>query len=127
MKRFIVVLLAIQLTLLAGCTFPFFGKPEAQSSGITESQEMVTVQDSEQLNQTANGLSGDGGTDTNTNTNTEATTGTTAETTTGTVTTDTAVNASGTAIVSSVASSVASASTGTAVDNAKTALAYGGT
>ena len=114
MKRFIVVLLAIQLTLLAGCTFPFFGKPEAQSSGITDGQDMVTVQGSEQLNQTANGLSGNGGTDTNTG----ATTGTTAETTTGTVTTDTAVNASGTAIVSSVASSVASASTGTAVDSA---------
>lgn len=43
MKRFIVVLLIIQMILLAGCTLPFFGKSKDQPSPIAEGQEMVQI------------------------------------------------------------------------------------
>lgn len=41
MKRFIAVLLIIQMILLAGCTIPFFGKSKDGTSPIAEGQEMV--------------------------------------------------------------------------------------
>lgn len=90
MKRFIVILLVIQLSLLAGCTVPFFGKSSAQPSGIAEGQGMIKVQENEQLK------SDDG-----------------AATTAGTVVSDVPTDASDAA----VASSVSSASTDTAVDS----------
>lgn len=90
MKRFIVILLVIQLSLLAGCTVPFFGKSSAQPSGIAEGQEMIKVQENEQLK------SDDG-----------------AATTAGTVASDVPTDASDAA----VASSVSSAPTDTAMDS----------
>lgn len=51
MKRFITILLVIQLLMLSGCTLPFFGKTE-EPSAIAEDQEMLKLQESEQTGNT---------------------------------------------------------------------------
>lgn len=57
MKRFIVILLVVQIILLTGCTFPFFGKSSVQPSGMTEGQEMIKLTDNELTNINGNGAS----------------------------------------------------------------------
>ncbi|MGE5614621.1 MAG: GerMN domain-containing protein [Bacillota bacterium] len=47
MKRFIVILLAIQTLMLSACSLPFFGRSANEPSAIAEDQEMIYARDSE--------------------------------------------------------------------------------
>jgi germination protein M len=57
MKRFIVVLLAIQVIMLAGCSLPFFGRSGNEPLAIAEEQDMVYVRESNDRDNTAEGAS----------------------------------------------------------------------
>lgn len=57
MKRFIVVLLAIQVFLLAGCSLPFFGRSGNEPLAIAEEQDMIYVRESDDKDNTAKGTS----------------------------------------------------------------------
>jgi len=57
MKRFIVILLAIQLVFLTSCTFPFFGKSSEKPSELNEGQEMIKLPDVDSTNVIGNGIS----------------------------------------------------------------------
>ncbi|HEX2945975.1 MAG TPA: GerMN domain-containing protein [Clostridia bacterium] len=112
MKRLIVVFLTIQLILLAGCTFPFFGGSKDEPSSIAEGQDMVKIDESGQTgsnagastNTAATGI----GTDKVAGTGTDNADGTRADKATGTGTD----NAAGTTATSS--GSAISANTGNA-------------
>ncbi len=54
MKRFMVLLPVILLSLSVGCTSLFFGKPSAQLSGLAEEQEMVKIPENGQINNCKN-------------------------------------------------------------------------
>ena len=60
MKRFIAILLVVQLLLLTSCTIPFFGKSSEQPSGLAEGQKMIELPKNEQL--INNGIISDNGT-----------------------------------------------------------------
>jgi germination protein M len=47
MKKFIVVLLAIAVLMLAACSLPFFGRSGNEPSAIAEDQDMIYARDSE--------------------------------------------------------------------------------
>lgn len=117
MKRLIAILLVIQLSLLAGCTFPFFGKNSPQNSGDTEGQEMINVLDNEQENITGSGISDSVSKDATNEVINEATndvaSGADTVTTAGAIVPPVLTDETGTEI----ASSVASASTGTDMDS----------
>ena len=78
MKRFIAVFLIIQLILLTGCTFPFFGKSKDDTSSIAEGQDMVQASEDDRLKVTDGGsinISGSGiGTNAGSNERTDNTT-----------------------------------------------------
>lgn len=58
MKRFISIFLVIQLILLTGCTFPFFGKAKEDPSAIAEGSEMIRAEEAGTENGTTVGPAG---------------------------------------------------------------------
>jgi len=57
MKRLIAIILVIQLILLTGCTFPFFGKSSGKPQEADEGQKMVKLTDEQKVSDTGTGIS----------------------------------------------------------------------
>lgn len=48
MRRFIIVILAINMLLFTGCTIPFFGKSTEEPPAITDERELISMSDKDQ-------------------------------------------------------------------------------
>lgn len=57
MKRLIVIILAIQIVLLTGCTFPFFGKSSGKTPAASNGQKMVKLEEEQKENNKGTGIS----------------------------------------------------------------------
>ena len=109
MKRFIAILMVIQLSLLAGCSIPFFGKSTDKASGLADGQQMLQLPENDQLGSTGSGISGN-----------PVSSGTALTTTAGALA---AAIPGGTTTDSALAATVSSAAIGAAADGVASSLA----